>query len=206
VPDPLQLLPRILTELYSIWVSSTYPFASKGHDLSIRYTCNLSRRKAHRAKLGNSVLIMRDTLIEVNAPPEQNAELTVMIDENVSIGFRCQISAKDCIHLERDVLVAQSVLMIDYDRPYEDGRLAMGQQGASQGGRIRIGQGFWIGSGALITYTSGELVLGRSCVVGANALVTGSFPPYSVIGGNPARIVRQVNGATNKWMRDPMVP
>jgi acetyltransferase-like isoleucine patch superfamily enzyme len=48
--------------------------------------------------------------------------------------------------------------------------------------------------------TRGELVLGRNCVVGANALVTQSFPPYSVIFGNPARVIKQFDPARNKWV------
>jgi hypothetical protein len=32
--DPLELLPKGLTKLYSIWVGMTYPFASKGRNLS----------------------------------------------------------------------------------------------------------------------------------------------------------------------------
>ena len=198
--DPLRLLPRSLTKLYSIWVSLTYPFASRGRNLSIHFTCDLSRLKAHRIKLGSSVLIMKDALIEVVAPPEQNGEPIVVIDENVGIGPCCQISAKNYIHLERDTIIAQSTLISDHGCAYEDGRLPNCEQGASEGGRIRIGEGSWIGQGAAIVCTRGELVLGRHCVVAANALVSRSFPPYSVILGNPAAVIRRFDPAKNAWV------
>ena len=204
--DPLQLLPRILTKLYSIWVSLTFPFASIGRKLSIHYTCDLSRLKAHRIKLGNSVRILKDVWINVVASPEQNGGPIVMIDENVGIDRYCQISAKNCIHLERDIIIAQSVLISDHSCAYEDGRLPNCEQGASEGGRIRIGQGSWIGRGAAILCARGELVLGRNCVVAANALITRSFPPYSVIVGNPGRVIRQFNPATNKWVLGSISP
>jgi hypothetical protein len=72
--DPLLLLPRGLTKLYSIWVSLTYPFASKGHNVSIHPSCDLRRSNAHRIKLGNSVQIRKDATINVVAPPEQNGD------------------------------------------------------------------------------------------------------------------------------------
>ena len=50
IEDPLKLLPRSLTKLHSIWVSLPYPFASKGHNLSIHYTCDSLTSKAHRIK------------------------------------------------------------------------------------------------------------------------------------------------------------
>jgi acetyltransferase-like isoleucine patch superfamily enzyme len=198
--DPLRVFPRILTKLYSIWVSLTYPFAFRGHNLSIHYSCDLSRLKAHRIKLGNSVRILEDVWINIVAPPEQDGEPIVVIDENVGIGPCCQISAKNFVHLERDIIIAQSALISDHSCAYEDGTQPMSEQGASEGGRIRIGQGCWIGRGAAIVCARGELVLGRNCVVAANALVTRSFPPYSVIIGNPAGVIRRFDPAKNAWV------
>jgi acetyltransferase-like isoleucine patch superfamily enzyme len=198
--DPLRLLSRILTKLHSVWVSLTYPFISRGRKLSMHYTCDLSRLKAHRIKLGNSVRILEDVSIDIVAPPDQDGEPLVVIDENVGIGPYCKISAKNCIHLERDIIIAQSALISDHSSAYEDGTQSRSEQGASEGGRIRIGQGCWIGRGAAIVCTHGGLVLGRNCVVAANALVTRSFPPYSVIIGNPAGVIRRFDPEKNAWV------
>lgn len=48
--DRLQFLSRGLSTLHTLWVSLTYPFVPFSHKVSIRDTCNLARRKAHRAK------------------------------------------------------------------------------------------------------------------------------------------------------------
>ena len=42
-------------------------------------------------------------------------------------------------------------------------------------------------------------VLGKQCVVGANAVVRGTFPDFCVIVGAPARIVKKYNPDTQKW-------
>ena len=198
--DPLRLFPRSLVKLYSLWVSLTYPFASRGRNLSIHYTCDLLRSRAHRIKLGNSVQFRKDATLNVVASPEQNGEPIIVVDDDTMIGYRCLVSAKNCIHLERDVIMAQSVLIMDHFYAHGDGTPPTCEQDATEGGRIRIGQGSWLGQGSAIVCTRGELVLGRNCVVAANAFVTRSFPPHSVIFGNPARVIKQFDPAKDTWV------
>jgi acetyltransferase-like isoleucine patch superfamily enzyme len=143
---------------------------------------------------------MKDVLVEVLAPSEQNGAPKVVIDDNVGIGPCCEISAKKYIHLERDSIIAQGTIISDHPFTFGDGTPPGGEQGTSDGGRIRIGQGCWIGHGAALLCTGGELVLGRNCVVGANVLVTKSFPPYSVIIGNPAVVIRRYDPVKNAWV------
>jgi hypothetical protein len=51
--DPLSFFPRALKKLYSLWISGTYPFASKGRKLDFHYMSQLDRRRAGRIRLGN---------------------------------------------------------------------------------------------------------------------------------------------------------
>jgi len=200
IEDPLRFFTRALTRLYSFWVSLTYPFASLGRNLSVHHTCDWRRSRAHRIKLGNSVQIRKDAILHIAAPPEQNGEPIIVVDDESCIGPQCQMSAKNCVHIERDVLVGQSVLIMDHGQAHKDHAPAASEEGATEGGRIRIGQGSWIGYRAAIVCTKGELVLGRNCVVAANAVVTRSFPANSVIFGNPARALKQFDPGKNAWV------
>lgn len=56
-----------------------------------------------------------------------------------------------------------------------------------QGPPIVVGNDVWIGLGA---YIRRGVTLGDGCIVGAHAVVTRDVPPYAVVAGNPARIVR----------------
>jgi acetyltransferase-like isoleucine patch superfamily enzyme len=42
-------------------------------------------------------------------------------------------------------------------------------------------------------------VLGEQCIVGANAVVKGSFPNHCVLAGNPAKIIKQFNEENGLW-------
>ena len=50
-----------------------------------------------------------------------------------------------------------------------------------------IGNYVWIGQDVLLAR---GITLGTGCVIGAGAVVTGSVPPYAIMGGNPARLIR----------------
>ncbi len=201
--DPLQLLPKVLTRLFSIWVSLTYPFASKGRNLSFHFTSELARQRATRISLGNSVSLRKDSWLNV-ATEDPTGEPVIVIDDDCCIGNGSIISAKNRIHLERDVLVGQQVIMLDHNHEYEDITQPVSKQGVTQGGRIRIGQGSWIGRGAAIICPRGELTIGRNCVVGINSVVMGSIPDYSVVFGSPATIIRQYDPETRAWRIGPV--
>ena len=53
---------------------------------------------------------------------------------------------------------------------------------------IHIGNDVWIGQDAIIM---GGVRVADGVIVGAGSVVTKDFPPYTIVGGNPARIIRQ---------------
>jgi acetyltransferase-like isoleucine patch superfamily enzyme len=159
----------------------------------------LPRPIAPRIKIGSSVWIGKDTWLNVS-PTDETDEPKIVIEDNVKVCAGTQISAKNSIHIGHDALISSSVLIQDHLHGYEDITRPIQEQPITEGGRIRIGQGSWIGRGAAILCTRGELILGQHCVVGANAVVLQSFPPYSVVFGNPARVIRQFDPAKNAWV------
>lgn len=105
------------------------------------------------------------------------------IDANVYVGPRCHLGL---VHLERDVLLASAVHVPsgsqthgidDLDRPIRE------QPGVRS--MVRIGQGTWVGSAAVVLAD-----VGQHCVIGAGAVVTAAIPDYAVAAGVPARVIR----------------
>jgi acetyltransferase-like isoleucine patch superfamily enzyme len=198
--DPLSLFSQALTKFYGLWLRATYPFAGMGSDSSIHPTVMLSRRVASGIKIGNGVIIRNYAWLNTFDLSESDGEAKIIMDDCCVVNAQAVISAKNRIHLERDVMVSACALIMDHNHAYEDIHVPIKAQGLTTGGTIRIEQGCWIGHGAAIVCGQGELVLGRNSVVAANALVTRSFPPYSVIVGNPARLARRFDTVKGAWV------
>lgn len=60
----------------------------------------------------------------------------------------------------------------------------------------KIGDGCFVGHCAVI---SPGTILGKHCIVGANAVVKGIFPDYCIIAGVPGRIIKRFNLETHQW-------
>lgn len=65
-------------------------------------------------------------------------------------------------------------------------------------GEVTIGDHSWIGASAVIMP---GVVLGKFCIVGANSFVNKSFGDYSVIAGNPAKLIRKLTTEEIEKMR-----
>lgn len=144
-------------------------------------------------------MIGRDGRVDVPQIPNCT-EPVILIDDCCTMGPRVTVLAINKIHIERDVIFGPSVLLMDHDHAFEDVNVPIGRQGTTNGGTIRIEQGCWIGYGAAIVCSRGELVIGRNSVVGANSVVTRSVPPCSVVTGNPARVVKQFDPSKGRWV------
>lgn len=198
-PDPLLLIPRVLSRLNTYWLSHTYPFCSLGKNFYAHYSSDIRRPIVRHIKIGNDVSIDRDVWLNIPFIPETSAP-AIILEDGVKIGRRVMFSAKNRIHVGRDTVFGPSVLLMDHNHAFEDVSNAIGLQGVTEGGTIRIEQGCWLGFGAAVVCSKGELVIGRNSVIGANAMVTRSIPPYSVVAGNPARVVKQYDVEKKQWV------
>jgi virginiamycin A acetyltransferase len=63
----------------------------------------------------------------------------------------------------------------------------MWDSGRGAAGKIIVEDDVWIGESATIL---APLVIGRGSIVAAGAIVTCDVPPYSIVAGNPARVIK----------------
>ncbi len=119
-------------------------------------------------------------------------------DPVVSIGDRCLIGKGSAIvghfsiEIGDDVWTGHNVYITDQNHGYEDVTRPISVQTMPEK-PVRIGAGSWIGYGAVVLPGA---QIGEHVVIGANSVVTGSIPAFSVAVGSPARVIRRfVDGA-----------
>ena len=143
--------------------------------------------------IGAATLVGKYSVLSVGYGPTQSAlpERGLVIGERCVIGARACITAHESIEIGDDVWFGQDVFVSDASHGYQDPELPIGLQfGAHQ--PVRIGSGSWIGHGAMILPGT---TIGRNVVVAAGSVVRGDVPDHTVVGGVPARAIRQYDAA-----------
>lgn len=198
--DPLSLFGALLTKARTIWMQRTYPFAGFGRGVSIHYSCDIRRSAASRIQIGNSVYIAPGSWLNI-PEPGVDAPAAIIIGDGCRIGRRCMISARNGVRLEEDVLFGPSVLVTDHSHEFSNPDLPIHAQGLTDGGTVLIERNCWLGHGAAVICTAGDLRVGRNSIIGANSVVTRSVPPFSVVTGSPARVVRRYDPRSGEWVK-----
>lgn len=118
----------------------------------------------------------------------------VEIGEGTNIGRYVTISCTEKIKIGKMCLLSYNVSIIDHDHVLSDFGVSPLDSGLTQGKAILIDDNCFIGAHSFILK---GVRLGRHSVVGANSVVTKSFPDYSVIAGVPAKLIKK--GDKQTW-------
>lgn len=117
-------------------------------------------------------------------------------DSKISIGKECQIcnrftaiSEGEGIEIGDNVLVGTAVTVMDSD--FHDIEPSRRLTGTPKTGKVVIADNVWIGD--RVTILKGTTI-GKNSVVAAGAVVSGAFPANVVIGGVPAKVIREIGG------------
>ena len=121
----------------------------------------------------------------------------IYVHDNVAIGQDFHITAMGDLHIGEGSLISASVMVTDIDHGYTDVSESLHEQ-PMQYSRTEIGKNCFLGMGVRI---QAGTVLGEGCVVGANAVVRGTFAPRSVIVGVPARVIKRYDPDLQEWVR-----
>jgi carbonic anhydrase/acetyltransferase-like protein (isoleucine patch superfamily) len=200
ISDPFSLFSRVATTLKTAWLATAYRFPHLGRNISIHYSVDVSRQASMHITLGNDVYIGQDVWLNIVETKESRG-VKINFENGCRIGRRAVISARNNITLEDNVLLAPAVLIMDHNHQYSDVNFPILEQGVTEGGTITIGRNCWLGYGCVISCGMGLLKIGRNSVIGAHAVVTKSIPAFTVVAGNPARIIKQYDFDRRVWVR-----
>jgi len=113
-----------------------------------------------------------------------NANANVRIGARTTIGFYTFIYASEGINIGTDCLIAPFVYIVDSDHSINAKKPINTQPNITE--KIVIGDDVWIATGAKILK---GVTIGEGAVIAAGAVVKEDVPPYSIVGGIPAKII-----------------
>ena len=113
-------------------------------------------------------------------------EGVVSIGAKTVLGQECTISAYQHVSIGRECVIADRVMLIDFDHGTVEVERPIRLQGIYKRD-VRVGHNVWIGYGACILR---GVTVGDNAVIGANSVVTKDVPANAVVGGVPAKVLR----------------
>lgn len=121
----------------------------------------------------------------------------IVFNKGVSVQQNLHLTCAESVIIGENTAIAANVSITDIHHPYEDIDIPIEKQ-ELQVKPVIIGADCKINNNVVILPGT---QIGKHCIIGANAVVSGVFPDYCVIVGIPARIVKRYDFSTEKWLK-----
>src|SRR3954452_16742817 len=123
-------------------------------------------------------------------------EGVVEIGAKTVLGQECTISSFQHVSIGRECIVADRVMLIDFDHGVVEQERPIREQGIYKRD-VNVGHNCWIGYGACILRGA---TIGDNAIVGTSTVVTKAVPANAVVGGVPAKVLRMRDApAALRW-------
>ena len=161
-------------------------FHKKGKNSLIRFNTRMDVFPFNKFVLGEWSTIENFSCVN-------NAMGPVVIGNQTRIGLSNTIIGP--VTLGANINIAQNVVMSGLNHGYENIDIAPRLQKCTTA-PIFVDDDCWIGANVVIT---AGVNVRKHCVIAAGSVVTKNIPAYSIVAGNPAKVIKQYNFETNQW-------
>ena len=154
-------------------------YQHRGHGSKIYHSVRMDTPPYRRFWLGRRSVVESYCCIN-------NAVGDVTIGDYTRIGIHCTLIGPVCIG--NHVNLAQGITVTALNHNFEDSSKRIDEQGVSTK-PVVIGDDVWIGTNAVILP---GVTIGSHCVVAAGAVVTKDVPDHTLVGGVPAKVIKNI--------------
>lgn len=143
--------------------------------------------------IGKNVSFGKKCILEAHKSYHtQKFDPLICIDDSCIFGEYSHITCINSIQIGKNLLTGRRVLITDnshgdYNSLHHDTFSPPISRELFSKGSVTIEDDVWLGDNVIILPGT---TIGKGSVIGANAVVTKDIPPYSIVGGNPARIIK----------------
>jgi acetyltransferase-like isoleucine patch superfamily enzyme len=145
--------------------------------------------------IGNNSCVSEHTWFNVNH--RNKGEVAISIGDCCFIGRRNFVSSGKRVSIGHYALTTNDCRFICSSHITDDPLVPYIASGTTSADQIEVGVNCFFGSGAVVI---GNVTIGHGSVIGASTVVTKHIPPFSIVVGNPARIVRRYSFAKTTWL------
>jgi acetyltransferase-like isoleucine patch superfamily enzyme len=151
-----------------------------------------------RIRLGSNVAIGSGSWLNINDRDSPTDAL--VIGDNCFIGRSNFFSVGRSIILRDYCLTAMNCAFIGSSHRYDDPMSAYMTTGVTLDADIYVGANCFFGYGSQVI---GNVRIGHGCVIGAGTLIRSDIPPFSLVVGNPARVIKRFDFSSKQWVAWP---
>lgn len=180
------------------WMGYSLPYGLGKRGLRARIARPRQLRGRRNIFIGDDSFVHRGAQIQaIEHVGDQSFNPKVTVGSRVYIGQHVFVASINEVAIGNLCVLSDHVYISDSAHGLNPSKGPILDQPWESRGPIRIGDSTFIGYRAVIMP---GVTLGKFCVVGANAVVTRSFPDFSMIIGAPAHLVKIFDTGSGEWM------
>jgi len=156
-----------------------------GKTISIGDNVEINALSNQGIRIGNNFTIRRNSIIECTGVIRNLGE-GLIIGNNMGIAQNCFIQVRGLVEIGNNVIIGPGVNIFSENHNYSNTEVFINQQGETRKG-VCIGDGVWIGSGAIIL---DGVIIGENSIIAGGSVVNSNVPSWSIYGGVPAKLIK----------------
>ncbi len=158
---------------------------STGRTLFIGDNVLINALSKNGIKFGNNVSIHRNTIIDCTGGIRSLGE-GLIVGNNVGFSPNCFIQVRGSVEIGNNVIFGPGMSIFSETHNNINPDIFINEQGETREG-VTIEDGVWVGAGATIL---DGVTVGHDSIIAAKSLVNNNIPPYSIVAGIPAKLIK----------------